>query len=90
MGEVHGADFPGEVVDHTERLVIIAFVEELDLVGVASSRYDHVLVFLAELAGVEEAGGVGDFEPVPVKCFVELAFSCVPLLKLVVLPPRGC
>jgi hypothetical protein len=46
-------------------------------------------VLFAELAGVEEAGSVGDLEALPVDGLVELALPRLPLLQLVALAPRG-
>jgi hypothetical protein len=46
-------------------------------------------VFLAELAGVEQAGGVGDLDSLPIQGFVEFALAGLPLLQLVGLAPGG-
>jgi hypothetical protein len=56
MREVHGVNLSREVVNGTERFIVVAFVEQLDLVRVAASCDDQILVLLAELARVKEAG----------------------------------
>jgi hypothetical protein len=47
-------------------------------------------MLLAELAGVQQAGRVGDLDSVPVQGLVQLALSRLPLLQLVVLSPGSC
>lgn len=66
IGEVNCVDFPWQVVDGAEGLIVVAFIEELDLVRPTASSDDQILVFLAELAGIEQAGRVGNLDAIPI------------------------
>lgn len=87
MREVNGVDFPRKSIDATKWLIVIALVEELDLVSIASTSKNDIIILLTELAGVEETWCGRNFQSIPVEGLVELAFSCLPLLELVALFP---
>lgn len=87
--EVHCANLPRQVINRTERLVIVALVKQLHLVRKTASSYYHVLVLLAELAGVQETRSVRHLQTLPVDRLVQLALPGLPLLQLVALPPRS-
>lgn len=89
MREVHCTDLAGQPVDAAEWLIVVTPVEQLHLVCVAPTCEDNILVLLAELTGIEQAGEVGYFESIPIYRIVEGSLPGVPLLQLVGLPVRS-
>ena len=87
MRKVHSVDLSAHIVDSAKRLVVVAAVEQLDLVRRTAPSYYHVLVVLAELASIQKARSVSHLQSLPVQCFIQLALARLPLLQLITLPP---